>query len=456
MMEIQDSGKFSFKHLMKKSIDQLKQAKFTGKEKARHIVIIAVEGLLRGDFQNIIKFPIFQKLKIEGAYSDQLTSIYPTMTYPVLTSLVTGVYPNQHGIIHNQPFQPGISDEQKIWYNYCSEMKRKAIYDFMQERHFKTAALNWPVTGNSVITYNIPEITALKSENHHLKLLRAGSPIFLLSQELRYIPVDKKIPEYMQDSFYSQIACRTLQRKKPHLLLLRLNALRKLKKKYGVCYGDQQKYVLQKYNDLLEKMIDITKQAKIFSDTVFIFVSVNSQIDIHTHVYLNNILEREDLIANRGTYIDYQACFQSTGNGAYLYVKNNHLATEKHVREILEELKEAGIYGIKEIHTRNDLKKIHADVGIAMAVEGKSGFRFMDGFHAEDIVYLDAPDATSGYNPRASTYQNILFMYGNSIIPDTDLQAVELVDLVPTVSYLLDMDVWGGDGRILHEAIKKS
>ena len=47
-------------------------------------------------------------------------------------------------------------------------------------------------------------------------------------------------------------------------------------------------------------------------------------------------------------------------------------------------------------------------------------------------------------------------MYGNSIIPDTDLQAVELVDLVPTVSYLLDMDVWGGDGRILHEAIKKS
>lgn len=201
MMEIQDSGKFSFKHLMKKSIDQLKQAKFTGKEKARHIVIIAVEGLLRGDFQNIIKFPIFQKLKIEGAYSDQLTSIYPTMTYPVLTSLVTGVYPNQHGIIHNQPFQPGISDEQKIWYNYCSEMKRKAIYDFMQERHFKTAALNWPVTGNSVITYNIPEITALKSENHHLKLLRAGSPIFLLSQELRYIPVDKKIPEYMQDSF---------------------------------------------------------------------------------------------------------------------------------------------------------------------------------------------------------------------------------------------------------------
>ena len=455
-METQpDARKIVLKQMAKKCVNHLRQAQFSGKKKARHVILIGVEGLFADQFHKLMTFPAFQKLKNEGAYSHALTTTYPTVSYPVLTSLVTGMYPNQHGIIHNHPFQPGIQDKQKIWYNYRSEIKRNTIYDWTQAHYLKTASLNWPVSGNSSITYNIPEITALKGENHHLKLLRASSKPFLLAQEIQYTSIEKKITECMKDSFYIQVALRTFARKRPHLLMLRLNALKKLQKKYGVHCSDQD-YALQMYNDMLEKMIELAKKAKIFSDTVFIFVSVNGQVDVHTHVYLNNILEREDLITNRGTYIDYQACFQSTGNGAYLYVKNHNLKIEKHVREILEELKEAEIYGVKEIYTRNHLKKLHADLGIAMAVEGSPGFRFIDDFYEEDIVKLQKPDATSGYNPLQPEHKNILLMYGEAIQPSINLGDVKLVDIAPTIANILGLEHVVSDGRILEEALKMS
>lgn len=452
-METQDSNKIVLKQMVQQCLNHLRHARFSGEEKAKHIVLIGVEGLFSHNFNQLMEFPAFQKLKNEGAYSTQLTTVYPTVTYPVLTSLITGTYPNQHGIIHNHPFQPGIQENQKIWYNYRNEMKRNTIYDWMQEQHLRTVSLNWPVSGNASIAYNIPEVHALKGENHRLKLLRASSMAFLLGQELHYTPVEKKIPECMQDSFYTQVAIRTFAKKRPHLLMLRLNALKKLQKNYGMNCREQA-YVFQMYNHMLEKMIQKAKQSKIFSDTVFIFVSVNGQIDVHTHVHLNNILEREDLITNRGTYIDYQACFQSTGNGAYLYVKNNNLKIEKHVREILEELKEAEIYGVQEIYTRNHLKKLHADLGIAMAVEGKAGFRFMDDFYEEDIVKIETPDTAAGYNPLQPDYKNILFMYGNAIQSGVDLGNVQLVDIAPTISHLLGLEKGVFDGRILTEALK--
>lgn len=445
-MENQDSRKIWWKTTIEKGFNHLRHPKFTGEEIAKHVVLIGVEGLFARDFDQLMKYPTFYMLKENGCYTTDLTSVYPTVTYPVYSSLITGVYPNQHGIIHNHPFQPGVTESEQSWYSYRSDMKRKAIYDFMYEKCLRTASLNWPVSGNSTIMYNIPELPTLKGENQRLKLLRGSSPYFFLTQELRYTPVEKKIQECVQDSFYLQVAARTLAHKRPHLLMIRLHALKKLRKKYGVDHPEMQ-IIYQMYNDMLAKLIEAAKRAKIFSDTVFIFVSVDGQKLVHTDIHLNNILEREDLIANRGTYVDYQAYFQSIGNGAYLYVKNNNLKVEKHVREILEELKEAEIYGVKEIYTRNHLKKMHADLGIAMAVEGKEGFRFQDDFNGKDIVPLDAVTATAGYSPYAPQNKNLALIYGEVVQARRDLGDIQLVDIAPTIAYMLGLDAHMFDGR---------
>lgn len=452
-MDIQDSGKIRLKTTIEKTLNRIRHPKFTGKEIAKHVILIGVEGLFARDFEKLMTYPAFQWLKEQGGYTRDLTSVYPTLTYPAYSSLITGVYPSQHGIIHNHPFQPGTKESEQCWYSYRYEMKRKTVYDLMYERCFCTASLNWPVSGSSIITYNIPEMPVMRGENQRLKLLRSSSPSFLLSQELRYTPVEKKIQECMQDSFYLQVGVRTMAKKRPHLLMLRLNALKKLRKKYGMdCRELDLAY--QMYNDLLLKLLEAAQSAKILPETVVVFVGVNGQVPVHTHVHLNNILEREDLINNRGTYVDYQAYFQSIGNGAYLYIKNNDLKIEKHVREILEELKEAEIYGVKEIYRRNQLKKLQADLGIAMAIEGKEGFQFQDDFNEEDIVKLDVVTSTSGYNPYQPEHKNLAFLSGESLQSDVDLGPIQLVDIAPTIAHILGMGPYMCDGNILTRAFK--
>lgn len=74
---------------------------FNGKERAQHIILISLDSVYEDDFERLSKMPIFNELIQRGAYSKEVTSVYPTLTYPIHTSIITGTYPNKHGIYHN-------------------------------------------------------------------------------------------------------------------------------------------------------------------------------------------------------------------------------------------------------------------------------------------------------------------------------------------------------------------
>ena len=49
-----------------------------------------------------MKLPYLRTLLANGTYADGVVGIWPTVTYPSHTTLITGVWPAEHGIDNNQ------------------------------------------------------------------------------------------------------------------------------------------------------------------------------------------------------------------------------------------------------------------------------------------------------------------------------------------------------------------
>ena len=67
--------------------------------RADHVVLISVDGF-RPDFyiDESWPAPMIQQMAREGARAERVRGVFPTVTYPSHTTIVTGLDPYQHGV----------------------------------------------------------------------------------------------------------------------------------------------------------------------------------------------------------------------------------------------------------------------------------------------------------------------------------------------------------------------
>ena len=63
-------------------------------------LLIGIDGF-RGDYLDRGFSPTLNQLARQGAFSQELTPAYPSVTFPNHVSIVTGQYPGNHGIVNN-------------------------------------------------------------------------------------------------------------------------------------------------------------------------------------------------------------------------------------------------------------------------------------------------------------------------------------------------------------------
>jgi predicted AlkP superfamily pyrophosphatase or phosphodiesterase len=77
---------------------------------AASLLMISVDGLkpeyvLDADAHGL-KIPFLRSLMRDGAYARGVNGVWPTVTYPSHTTLLTGLSPAEHGIYNNLEFDP--------------------------------------------------------------------------------------------------------------------------------------------------------------------------------------------------------------------------------------------------------------------------------------------------------------------------------------------------------------
>src|SRR6202000_1455294 len=111
--------------------------------------------------------PNLRELMKRGTYADHLLSVFPAYTYPSHTAMLTGALPARSGIVANHP--KGSRGEWN-WYN--SEIKVPTLWQAMKKAGITTAAVEWPVTVGTDVSWNLPEIWDVSHEDDRISVAR--------------------------------------------------------------------------------------------------------------------------------------------------------------------------------------------------------------------------------------------------------------------------------------------
>lgn len=104
-------------------------------EKQR-IYIISLDAFGASDLAYAKTLPNFKFLMERSAQVEKVETVYPSLTYMAHTSIMTGVYPNKHGITNNTYLQP--QRKSPDWHWYAKDIKVPTLFDAAHEKGYKT------------------------------------------------------------------------------------------------------------------------------------------------------------------------------------------------------------------------------------------------------------------------------------------------------------------------------
>lgn len=137
------------------------------------VILISIYGLKTEDLNNPrLNIPNLKYLREKGVIALNVESVYPSNNLPAYASLVSGMYPSDHGVTADFIFdeEKGISSDKQF-----SEIKSETIWQAAKRSGIKTAAINFPFTKNEEIDFKSDSINDEAIKRAQLILIRLGS-----------------------------------------------------------------------------------------------------------------------------------------------------------------------------------------------------------------------------------------------------------------------------------------
>jgi hypothetical protein len=130
------------------------------------VVWVSVDGL-RSDYLARFSPPALSRLAREGAYTHELSPVFPSLTFPNHTSQVTGTFVDVHGIVGNVFYDSSTGQR----YNFPKDgslMRAEPIWVTAKRQSLRVAVVDWPMgqgqTGPFVSDYFAPEFDSRRSD----------------------------------------------------------------------------------------------------------------------------------------------------------------------------------------------------------------------------------------------------------------------------------------------------
>ncbi len=429
--------------------------------KTKHLIVLSLDAMGSTDFELLTSLPNTKNLLQESAYCSNVSSIYPSLTYPSHTSILTGCYPNKHGIVRNTLLQPWRTKPDWFWHH--SSIKVPTLVDYALQQGMKVASLLWPVLGKSKVKYNMPEVFANRPWQTQLSVsLCNGSPCYLYKMNKLFGKLRQGLKQPELDNFVHESAKYTLHHYRPDLMLVHFCDLDFKKHHYG-CTSSERADAIRLLDKRIGEFVTLMKEDGIYEDSTLILLGDHSQLDAHSTIHLNELLRRNGLLEVKdGQIKNYQAIAKSCDGSAYIYCKNkNDIQVISLLKEITQQFAEE-TNAIAQIFTAEEAAKLGADPTCALMLEASQGFYFLDEVGRELICDIDrkavheyshALIGVHGYLPTKPDYQTIFIARGAGIRQGIKVKEMGLIDEGPTFAALLGLEMKDTDGRVLEEIL---
>ena len=87
-----------------------------GEKRKKHLILVSLDSLSSKDYEIFKDLPNFKSILEEGAFIKNLETIYPSLTYPIHTTIISGRYPKSHRIVNNYRLNPSREVQDWLWY----------------------------------------------------------------------------------------------------------------------------------------------------------------------------------------------------------------------------------------------------------------------------------------------------------------------------------------------------
>jgi hypothetical protein len=256
------------------------------------VLIISFDAVGDKLFEKLLSRPVFAAFAAQSTVSRAADSVFLSNTYPVHTSVITGVPPCQHGLISNTVPFPSAHPQ---WLYHAKLIKAKTLWQAAAEQGLKVATVLWPVTGGAKeIRYNVPELLIQPGQNQLIENLREGSKLLQLQLFLKH---GKKLHGAKQpdlDNFSAACMADILKHKKPDLALVHLTAFDTLCHHYG------ETAAFESAIDALDANLGMLLDAA-GTDAQVILFSDHAQLDVQKTLLPNEAFAKD---LKNGTFIE--------------------------------------------------------------------------------------------------------------------------------------------------------
>jgi arylsulfatase A-like enzyme len=409
------------------------------KPAAQHVVLITIDGF-RPDFylDSAWHAVNIRSLMKEGAYTLGQNSVFPSMTYPSHTTIVTGVQPATHGVYYNAMFEPAGSTGKIYWND--SSIKVPTLWKAVQDKGMKATALFWPVSADAPVSYNIPDIGSMGETVREQYSRPAG---FMNTVRKEVFDGAAKI-EYGRDVNVAKIAAYVIQKDQPNLMTIHFFSVDHAQHMQGR-EGDLVKAAVAGADSGIAIIVDALKAANIWSNTVIIVTGDHGFVTVKTNVNPNVWLSKAGLLNDVKTG-DWKAQFFTVGGSAWLYLKDkNDTKTLQQVKDLLAALPEDQ-KKLFRIIDRKQLDAIGANPEVAFALSGENNTSLGNAFIEE--VVKPGKGGSHGYFPDFHEIQTGFVAHGPGISKGAVIPVMNERDIAPSVAKLLGIDFPSAVGKI--------
>jgi predicted AlkP superfamily pyrophosphatase or phosphodiesterase len=441
---------------MKKTLLLLALAAFAGKTlhaQDSHVILISIDGL-RPEFYKDPQWAMVnlrQGMKT-GAYSDGVTGVFPTVTYPSHTTIVTGVKPLKHGVYYNTPSEPLEITGKWMW-DYKT-IKVPTLFSAAEEKGLKTASVFWPVSVGGPATYNIPEYWYLPETKggarNMKKALSENSKPKGFFEEIQQNATGQLEEidfsgDYLSiDDNLSRASSYIIRKYKPSFLALHLVALDHFEHEEGRD-GDKVRAALTSVDRGIKAILEAIEKAGIKDKTTVIVTGDHGFVDIHTAISPNVLLAQAGLY-DPNSKANWKAYFHSSGGSAFLHVKDkNDTQTLEKVKTALAKLP-VSQKALFEVKDRAQLDAVGADPNAALALAPRQGIS-VSGAATGDFLRASS-GGTHGFYPDFKEIQTGFVAFGKGIKKGAVVPEMGLQDIAPLVAKLLNIDFPSADGTL--------
>lgn len=416
-----------------------------GAAAAASLLMISVDGLkpeyvLDADAHGL-KIPFLRKLLRDGSYARGVSGVWPTVTYPSHTTLLTGTLPAEHGIYNNLEFDPKHNFAES-WFWYAQQIRAPTLWQAAHEAGLSTASVGWPVSvGATQVDFLIPEYwrifrpTADLDPSDALLMAAISRPEGMLQE------MQGRLGAYMMgndpsppgDEIKTRFALDILRNHKPRFMTIHLSSLDELQHLHGP-FSAEANQDLEVIDGELAQLFAASHAND--PEAISLVVSDHGFVAITHRVNLMSAFVHADLVQGAA----WRAEPWGGGGMAAIMLRqpaDEHTVTQ--VRELLQNLKSDPRNGIAEILERDAIRERGAFPDASFLVVMQLGYYIISDAQSPLVSEIQGTPGSHGFSPLYPAMRASFFITGPRIARHRDLGVIDMRQIAPTVAQLLDV-----------------